>query len=35
LPQTIVLNPEHKIAAAILGGVSEQELDALLSPHFE
>lgn len=35
LPQTIVLSPEHKIAAAILGGVSEQELDALLSPHFQ
>jgi len=35
LPQTIVLSPEHKITAAILGGVSEQELEALLSPYFK
>ena len=34
LPQTIVLDPEHKIKAAILGGVSEQELTRLLSPYF-
>ena len=32
LPQTIVLDPEHKIIAAILGGVSEQQLSQLLSP---
>lgn len=34
LPQTIVLDPEHKITAAILGGVAEQELSQLLSPYF-
>jgi len=34
LPQTIVLDPEHKIIAAILGGVSEPELTQLLSPYF-
>ena len=33
LPQTVVLDPEHNIAGAILGGVSEQELQALLSPY--
>ncbi len=32
LPQTIVLDPQHKIIAAILGGVSEPELNGLLSP---
>lgn len=35
LPQTIVLDPELKIKAAILGGVSEQELARLLSPYFK
>ncbi|MDD3620508.1 MAG: TlpA disulfide reductase family protein [Desulfobulbaceae bacterium] len=35
LPQTIVLSPEHTIVAAILGGVSEQELQALLEPYFD
>lgn len=34
LPQTVVLDPEHKIAAAMLGSVSEQELEELLSPYF-
>lgn len=34
LPQTIVLDPDHKIIAAILGGVSEAELARLLSPYF-
>ena len=33
LPQTIVLDPEHKIIAAILGGISEAELTRLLSPY--
>lgn len=33
LPQTIVLSPDHKIIAAILGGLSEPELDRLLSPY--
>ncbi len=33
LPQTIVLDPDHKIIAAILGGVSEPELAQLLSPY--
>lgn len=32
LPQTIVLDPEHRIIA-ILGGVSEPELNQLLSPY--
>ncbi|GAB4337783.1 MAG: hypothetical protein Kow0089_09250 [Desulfobulbaceae bacterium] len=34
LPQTIVLDPDHRIAAAILGGVSESELEKLLAPYF-
>jgi peroxiredoxin len=33
LPQTIVLSPDHKIIGAILGGVSEPELNRLLSPY--
>lgn len=33
LPQTVVLDPQHKIIAAILGGVSEPELKHLLSPY--
>jgi len=33
LPQTIVLDPQHKIIAAILGGVSEPELKRLLLPY--
>lgn len=32
LPQTVVLDPDHKIIAAILGGVSKEELEQLLSP---
>ena len=35
LPQTIVLSPDHKIIAAILGGLSEPELDRLLSPYLK
>ncbi|MHB8791089.1 MAG: TlpA family protein disulfide reductase [Desulfobulbaceae bacterium] len=35
LPQTIVLSPDHKIIAAILGGVSEPELNSLLSPYLQ
>ena len=35
LPQTIVLDPEHRIIAAILGGVSEPELNKLLSPYLD
>jgi peroxiredoxin len=34
LPQTIVLGPDHRIKAAILGGVSSEELDRLLAPYF-
>lgn len=30
VPQTIVLDPKHTIIGAILGGVTEDELDALL-----
>ncbi len=33
LPQTVVLDPQHKIIAAILGGVSAAELKQLLSPY--
>jgi len=33
LPQTVVLDKEHKIIAAILGGVSAPELQKLLSPY--
>jgi len=32
VPQTIVLDPAHKIVGAILGGVSKEQLDALLLP---
>lgn len=35
LPQTIVLDPDHNIIAAILGGVSEPELTSLLSLYLE
>lgn len=35
LPQTIVLDREHTISAAILGGVSERELQELLAPYFD
>jgi peroxiredoxin len=33
LPQTIILNPQHAIIAAILGGVSEEELNRTLAPY--
>ncbi|HIJ89922.1 MAG: redoxin domain-containing protein [Desulfobulbaceae bacterium] len=33
-PQTIVISPDHKIIAAILGGVSEAELKSLLGGYF-
>jgi len=33
-PLTLVLSPEHKLLAALLGGVSEAELHELLSPYF-
>jgi peroxiredoxin len=33
-PQTIVISPDHKIVAAILGGVSEPELKNLLGGYF-
>jgi peroxiredoxin len=32
-PLTLVLSPEHKLLAALLGGVSEPELHELLSPY--
>lgn len=32
VPQTIVLDPAHRVIGAILGGVSKEELDKLLSP---
>lgn len=33
-PLTLVLSPEHKLLAALLGGVSEAELQELLGQHF-
>jgi len=30
VPQAIVINPDHKIIAAILGGVGKEQLDSLL-----
>ncbi len=35
MPQTIVLDPEHRIRAAMLGGVSREELDSLLTAYFQ
>ena len=32
VPQTIILDPAHKVIGAILGGVSKEELDNLLLP---
>ena len=34
-PQTIIISPDHKIIAAILGGVSEVELKTLLGGYFD
>jgi len=34
-PLTLVLSPEHKILAALLGGVSEGQLDELLEPYLQ
>lgn len=34
-PLTLVLSPEHKILAALLGGVSEEELNELLAPYLK
>ncbi len=33
-PQTIIISPDHRILAAILGGVSEAELKNLLGGYF-
>lgn len=35
VPQTIILDPEHKLIGAILGGVSKEELDTLLLPFLQ
>ena len=35
VPQAIVLSPELKIKGAILGGVSETELNHLLEPYLD
>lgn len=32
-PQTIILDPDHRIVGAILGGVGEQELDDLVNKY--
>lgn len=34
-PLTLVLSPEHKLLAALLGGVSEAELTELLGQYFQ
>ena len=34
-PVALVLSPEHKLLAALLGGVSEPELKELLGQHFQ
>ena len=34
-PLTLVLSPEHKLLAALLGGVSEAELNELLGHYFQ
>lgn len=34
-PLTMILSPDHKLLAALLGGVSEAELNELLSPYFK
>lgn len=34
-PLTLVLSPEHKLLAALLGSVSEAELNELLSQYFQ
>ncbi|MDD5757537.1 MAG: TlpA disulfide reductase family protein [Desulfobulbaceae bacterium] len=35
VPQTIILDPGHKLIGAILGGVSKEQLDNLLLPFLE
>lgn len=35
VPQTIILDPAHKVIGAILGGVSKEELDKLLLPFLQ
>jgi hypothetical protein len=34
-PLTLVLSPEHKLLAALLGGVSEAELQELLGKYLQ
>lgn len=34
-PQTIIISPDHRILAAILGGVSEAELKNLLGRYID
>lgn len=35
VPQTIVISPEHRIVAAVLGGVGEEELKTMLAPYLD
>jgi peroxiredoxin len=35
VPQTVVLDPQHRFIGAILGGVSKEELDGLLLPFLQ
>ena len=32
VPQTIILDPDHRVIGVVLGGVSQEQLDALLLP---
>ncbi len=34
VPQAIILSPEHRIASAVMGGVSGEELEELLGKYF-
>ena len=34
-PLTLILSPEHKLQAALMGGVSEAELNELLGQYFK
>ncbi|OIP50605.1 MAG: cytochrome C biogenesis protein [Deltaproteobacteria bacterium CG23_combo_of_CG06-09_8_20_14_all_60_8] len=35
VPQTIVISPEHRIVAAVMGGVGEEELKTLLASYLD
>jgi len=35
VPQAIILTPEHRVATAVMGGVSGEELEELLGKYFQ